>query len=105
MLFRGHWLLPVGLWTFDASGNLIIQLVCCSCEEFASRGCIVYATARRLDAMQGFSHPDIHTLALDVTNDDNVREVVQAVVAREGRIDILVNNAGIGKRGDLALCT
>ena len=49
--------------------------------------------------MQGFSHPDIHTLALDVTNDENVREAVQAVIEREGRIDILVNNAGLGSTG------
>ena len=56
--------------------------------------------------MQGFSHPDIHTLALDVTNDENVHEVVHTVIEREGRIDVLVNNAGLGNTGErLALFT
>ena len=49
--------------------------------------------------MQGFTHPDIHTLALDVTSDENVREVVQSVIQREGHLDILVNNAGLGNTG------
>ncbi|CDO73057.1 hypothetical protein BN946_scf185007.g111 [Trametes cinnabarina] len=70
------------------------------CEEFASRGSIVYATARRLDAMHGFSHKNIHPLALDVTSDDSVQNAVQAVIDREGQIDVLVNNAGLGGTGD-----
>ena len=28
----------------------------CRCEEFAAAGCKVYATARREQAMDGFSH-------------------------------------------------
>ncbi|KAI8990581.1 NAD-P-binding protein [Trametes punicea] len=68
-------------------------------EEFASRGCTVYATARRVEAMKGFAQDNIHTLALDVTNDQNVHDVVETIVEREGRLDVLVNNAGIGNTG------
>ncbi|KAH9849288.1 NAD-P-binding protein [Lenzites betulinus] len=69
------------------------------CEELAARGCVVYATARRLEAMQDFSHENIHLLTLDVTSDDNVRDVVNTIIEREGQIDILVNNAGVGTTG------
>jgi len=64
------------------------------CEEFAAKGCNVYATARRVEAMEGLKHPNIERLALDVTNDANVNAVVATIVEREGRIDIVVNNAG-----------
>lgn len=63
-------------------------------ERFAEEGCIVYATARRLNAMDGFQHPNIRTLSLDVTKEEQVHSVVDEVYQREGRIDVLVNNAG-----------
>ncbi|TFY50172.1 hypothetical protein EVJ58_g11156, partial [Rhodofomes roseus] len=44
--------------------------------------------------MEGFKQPNIERLALDVTNDANVNEVVASVIEREGRIDIVINNAG-----------
>ncbi|GHG11416.1 MULTISPECIES: SDR family NAD(P)-dependent oxidoreductase [Amycolatopsis] len=37
----------------------------------------------------------------DVSSDREVREAIDAVVARFGRLDILVNNAGIGAQGDV----
>ncbi|KDN21262.1 SDR family NAD(P)-dependent oxidoreductase [Amycolatopsis rifamycinica] len=37
----------------------------------------------------------------DVGSDDEVREAIDAVVERFGRLDILVNNAGIGAQGDV----
>ncbi|OSD05587.1 oxidoreductase [Trametes coccinea BRFM310] len=64
------------------------------CEEYAARGCKVYATARRLEAMEGFEHP-VEKLRLDVTDDENVQVVVKTILEREGRIDVLVNNAGV----------
>lgn len=53
----------------------------------------MYATARRLEAMEGLKDPSISTLKLDVTLDEDVVDVVKTVLDREGRIDIIVNNA------------
>lgn len=66
----------------------------CRCEEFAAQGCIVYATSRTLERMQGFRSPNIRTLVLDVTNGDDIERTVQTILAETAKIDILVNNAG-----------
>jgi len=65
------------------------------CEEFASRGCKVYATSRNVDSMTGFKHESIKKLALDVNSDEDIERVVRTILVNEGKIDILVNNAGI----------
>ncbi|KAI0757784.1 oxidoreductase [Daedaleopsis nitida] len=65
------------------------------CAEYASQGCKVYATARRLESMGAFKQDDIEKLVLDVTNEDNIRRVVDTIIEKEGKIDILVNNAGV----------
>lgn len=64
------------------------------CQEFAANGCKVYATARRVEAMEGFTHEAIEKLRLDVTDDGNIEEAIKSIIDREGRIDVLVNNAG-----------
>ncbi|OBZ78692.1 NADPH-dependent 1-acyldihydroxyacetone phosphate reductase [Grifola frondosa] len=71
------------------------------CEEFASQGCKVYATARKLESMEGFAHENIEQLKLDVTSDEDVHEVISTVIEREGRIDVVVNNAGAACMGPL----
>ncbi|GBE80727.1 NADPH-dependent 1-acyldihydroxyacetone phosphate reductase [Sparassis crispa] len=71
------------------------------CEEFAARGCKVYATARRVQAMEGFKHENIQRLQLDVTSEENISTVVQTIVNEEGKIDIVVNNAGVPCHGPL----
>src|SRR5262249_34121425 len=43
--------------------------------------------------------PNLLALALDVTNEAQARDAVNAAIARFGRIDILVNNAGYGVIG------
>ena len=55
----------------------------------------MYATARKVESMEGLEHPNIKKLRLDVTNADHIEDVVSDVITTEGRIDILVNNAGI----------
>jgi len=64
------------------------------CEEFASKGCKVYATARRIEALDGFKHEGIEKLVLDVNDDANMGRVVKTIIDTHGRIDIVVNNAG-----------
>ena len=58
-----------------------------------SRGCRVYDFSRRPHA----DTPD--HLSVDVTDENAVRNAVEALFAREGRIDILINNAGFGISG------
>lgn len=80
---------PVVIVTGCSKGGIGFAL----CEEFAAKGCKVYATARRLEAMEGFTREGIERLKLDVTDDANVEDVVRTVLDQEGRIDVLVNNA------------
>lgn len=44
--------------------------------------------------MDGFSDPAIEKLVLDVTNDNNILDVVKTIISKENHIDVLVNNAG-----------
>jgi len=62
----------------------------------------VYATARRLEALEGFSHPGIRKLSLDCTKDVDVKKAIGEVMSTEGHIDILVNNAGVICIGPIA---
>ncbi|GAA5931740.1 SDR family oxidoreductase [Sporobolomyces koalae] len=70
------------------------------CQEFASKGCIVYATARRLASIE--SLPDsVHKIALDVLSLESCERAIRQVIDEQGRIDVLVNNAGAGGTGAL----
>ncbi|KAF7540854.1 hypothetical protein G7054_g1024 [Neopestalotiopsis clavispora] len=63
-------------------------------RQFHLRGCRVFAAARSLDKMQSLADLGIHTLAMDVSQPDQIAAAVDAVgKATEGRLDILVNNA------------
>ena len=45
--------------------------------------------------MEGLKHPNVEKIVLDVTKEDNIHDVVNTIISREGRIDVLVNNAGV----------
>jgi NAD(P)-dependent dehydrogenase (short-subunit alcohol dehydrogenase family) len=70
-------------------------------REALARGQSVTATARNPEAVRrafGTSHA-LLSAEVDVTDERQIREAVEATIARFGRIDVLVNNAGFGLIG------
>jgi short-subunit dehydrogenase len=68
-------------------------------ELLARSGWTVYATARRLDAIQDLETKGCRVLALDVCDEGSMRAAVDAVERAEGAVGVLVNNAGYGQEG------
>lgn len=63
-------------------------------QKLAAMGYTVYGGARG-----AFSHPDIISVQLDVTKPESVKQAVESIISKEGRLDLLVNNAGMGISG------
>jgi NAD(P)-dependent dehydrogenase (short-subunit alcohol dehydrogenase family) len=60
----------------------------------------VVATARTMRGLEHLvSHPHVFPAVLDVTDERQTRDAVQAALAHFGRVDVLVNNAGISLLG------
>ena len=65
-------------------------------EYLAKKGHTVYGTSRHPEKHQ---HEKIKFLALNLTNEKSIKNVVDAYYQHEDRLDVLVNNAGIGISG------
>ncbi len=68
-------------------------------REFASRGCRVFATARKPEVIEPLKKEKMETAALDVTDPNSIEACVREVIGKAGRIDVLVNNAGYMQMG------
>ena len=68
-------------------------------ERLARSGHTVYATARRLESLEGLERSGCKPLTLDVTDESSMAEAVRTVQEAEGGIDALVNNAGYSQNG------
>lgn len=68
---------------------------------FHVSGFAVCATARRLEAMDDLARLGIQTLALDVTQPDDIQRVLGQLKSAGRSVGMLVNNAGYGAMGPL----
>lgn len=93
---------PVALVTGTSSGMGMHAAV-----QLAQVGHTVVATMRSvgksdtLRSTAASAGVEVYVRALDVTNDQQARSVVESVLADHGRIDVLVNNAGQGLVGTI----
>src|SRR5437762_13502133 len=72
-----------------------------SAVKLAQMGMAVLCTGRDANKLaelrQAVNDPDrVETLAIDLTQDDAPRRIVDLAVSRWGHIDFLINNAGVG---------
>ena len=66
-------------------------------ERLARAGWTVYASARRVESIEGLE--GCRTLQLDVTDDESMRAAVDAIEREHGAVGVLVNNAGYSQSG------
>lgn len=69
------------------------------CNQLSKSGITVYGAGRSVE--NGGTLDNYSTVKIDVTKDKSVKEGVQYILEKEGKIDILVNNAGIGIAGSV----
>ncbi len=94
---------------FDLSSQVAVVTGCSTglgvqmAHALANQGCNIVALARRQEKIDAVAAElkaayGVETMAVrcDVTDTQNVKDAIKAVMDRFGRIDILINNAGTG---------
>jgi 3(or 17)beta-hydroxysteroid dehydrogenase len=76
-------------------------------KRFAEQGATVVVADVNVEAAEAVAHghEGLHATALDVTDEERWRVVVDETLSRFGRLDALVNNAGVGSMRDIEQCT
>jgi NAD(P)-dependent dehydrogenase (short-subunit alcohol dehydrogenase family) len=67
--------------------------------RLAHGGWKVYASARRLETIADLRDAGCETLALDVTDEQSMRDAVALIERAEGAVGVLINNAGYSQSG------
>ncbi len=94
------------VWITGASSGLGKALA----AECALQGAQVILSARRLEELENVRvsilNPDRHiSVAMDITDEAQVRHAYEQVLKEKGRIDWLINNAGLSQRALIAETT
>ena len=84
---------PVGLVTGASTG-----IGKATANQLLDDGYTVYSAARRVERMQGLAACGAHVFEMEMTNDAQIVEGIEQIVADCSRVDVLVNNAGYGAK-------
>ncbi|MBF7688157.1 oxidoreductase [Acinetobacter rathckeae] len=68
-------------------------------KALLNQGAVVYAVARRIDAMADLASLGAHTLKMDITKQQDIDDTIQHIEKHSHGVDILVNCAGFGLYG------
>ena len=71
-------------------------------EYLQKKGFKIYGTSRNPNQYPNISFP---LIKLDITNDESVKECIEQIISKEGKIDVLVNNISYPLCGSIASIT